>query len=117
MSGDEMKLEAFAQEARELDERILRELERSPEISSTIPEDFAARVAANVPVRPSLAIRTSHYGRLLMAASLVVLFVALVVLAARGVAGSPVGQAIEWTLCVQFLAIAVWMGTQRRRSN
>jgi hypothetical protein len=117
MSGDEMKLEAFAQEARELDERILRELERSPVISATIPQDFAARVAAKVPVRQPVAIRTSHYGRLLMAASLVVLFVALVVLAVRGFGGSPLGQAIEWTLCVQFLAIAVWMGTQSRQSN
>jgi hypothetical protein len=52
-----------------------------------------------------------------MAASLVVLFVALVVLAARGFAGSLLGLAIEWTLCIQFLAIAVWMGTQRMRSN
>jgi hypothetical protein len=117
MSGDEMRLEAAAQEARELDDRILRELERVPAISATISPDFAARVAAKVPERRPAAVRTTHYGRLFMAASLVILFIALVVLAARGFAGSPIGQVIEWTLCIQFLAIAVWMGVQSWRSN
>ena len=112
-----MNPEAQAQAERELDARVVEQLERLPDLSSAIPADFAARVAAKVPVRRPVAVRTTHYGRTLMLVGLVVLFVALVVLAVRGSSGSTIGVALEWTLCVQFLALAVWMGLQRFRSN
>jgi hypothetical protein len=122
MSDDGMNLEASVQELRELEERafdsrILQELERVPEVSEIIPPDFAARVTAKVPAQRPVEVRTTHYGRAFMGASLVVLFLALVVLATRSFVSSPIGLAIEWTLCIQFLAIAVWMGAQHWRSN
>ncbi|HEY2038022.1 MAG TPA: hypothetical protein VGG95_00020 [Edaphobacter sp.] len=117
MFDDAMNPEAGAQAERELDDRIVEQLERLPDVSAAIPADFAARVAAKVPARRPVSIRTTHYGRTLMMLSLVVLFVALVVLAVRGSGGSTIGVALEWTLCIQFLAFAVWMGVQHFRSN
>jgi hypothetical protein len=124
MFNDDMNSEfGEEQEARELQERafdarIALELERAPDLSRSIPSDFAARVAGKVPQRKAVALpRSTHYGRTLMAASLVVLLIALVVLAMRGFADSAIGLGVEWCLCVQFLAIAVWMGTRFRRSS
>lgn len=117
MFDDAMNPEVEAQAERELDARVVEQLERLPDLSAAIPADFAARVAAQVPARRPVPVRTTHYGRMLMIFGLVVLFVALVVLAIRGSAGSTIGMALEWTLCVQFLAFAVWIGVQRFRSN
>lgn len=123
MSGDEMNSELMSEqgtcerEQRVLDARIVRELERVPDVALSIPADFAARVAAKVPERKAEVARVTHYGRTLMGVSLVVLFVALVVLAARGFVSSPIGLMVEWSLCIQFLVLAVWMGTQHWRSN
>jgi len=121
MSSDEMnlhELEERALDLRILDLRIVEELERSPNLSSAIPSDFAARVAAKVPPqRPVAVASVTHYGRTFMWIGLVVLMIALVVLAVRGAASSPAGMAVEWTLCLQFLAFAVWMGVRSWRSN
>jgi len=117
MFDDSMNPEAEAQAARELDARIVEQLERLPDLSAAIPADFAARVAAKVPARRPVSVRTTHYGRTLMMFGLVVLFVALVVLAKHSFTTSPIGVAVEWTLCIQFLAFAVWMGVQHFRSN
>jgi hypothetical protein len=124
MFNDNMNPElSDEQEARELQERafdarIMRELERAPDLSSSIPSDFASRVAGKVPQRkPVVLPRPAHYGRTLMAASSVVLLIALVVLAMQGFGNSAIGLGIEWCLCIQFLAIAVWMGTRFRRSS
>ncbi len=109
MFDDSMNPEAEAE--REFDARIAEQLERLPDLSAAIPADFAARVAAKVPVRRRpVSVRTTHYGRTLMVLGLVVLFVALVVLAKHSFTTSPIGMALEWTLCIQFLAFAVWMG-------
>jgi len=116
MFDDSMNPEAEAE--REFDARITEQLERLPDLSAAIPADFAARVAAKVPVRRRpVSVRTTHYGRTLMVLGLVVLFVALVVLAKHSFTTSPIGMALEWTLCIQFLAFAVWMGVQHFRSN
>ncbi len=123
MSGDEMNSELMSEqgtremEQRVLDARIVRELERVPDVSLSIPADFAARVAGKVPERKTGVAPVTHYGRTLMGVSLVVLLVALVVLAAQGFGSSPIGLMVEWSLCIQFLVLAVWMGTQRWRSN
>jgi hypothetical protein len=123
MSGDEMSPEWISEdrtremEQRALDARIVRELERVPALSLSIPADFAARVAAKVPERKAEVVPVTHYGRTLIGVSLVVLLVALVVLAARGFVSSPIGLVVQWSLCTQFLVLAVWMGTQRLRSN
>jgi hypothetical protein len=106
-----------AQAERELDVRIVEQLERQPDLSTSIPADFAARVAAKVPAGRPVSVRTTHYGRTLMMLGLVVLFVGLLVLAVRGSAGSTIGMTLEWTLCIQFLAFAIWIGVRRFRSN
>ena len=103
---------------RTLDERIVASLECQPDLAKSIPADFAARVAAQVPAkRPAAVTMTTHYGRLAMWVSLAVLLVAFVVAAARGAEQSPVGAAIVLTLYMQFLAIAVWLGVRRWRAN
>lgn len=119
MSGDTMNLNAGS--AREMEERaleakIVRELERVLEISTIVPEDFAVHVAAKVPARRIGTGTPTHYGRAIMRGSLVVLLIAMLVLAGWGFGGSKIGRMVEWTLCVQFLAIAVWMGSRWRSS-
>jgi hypothetical protein len=122
MSGEEMtpeEFEAFAREMEErtLDARIVAELERVPDASVVIPADFAARVAAKVPAKPEVAVAPTYYGRKVMWCCFAVLLVVLAVLAARGMGRSAYGTAIEWILCAQFLAIAVWLATRRLRTN
>jgi hypothetical protein len=117
MFDDAMNPEVEAQAARELDARVVEQLERLPDLSAAIPVDFAAQVAAKVPARRPVQVRTTYYGRRLMMVGLVVLFVALVVLAKHNFTTSPIGMALEWTLSIQFLAFAVWMGVQHFRSS
>ncbi|HZY62601.1 MAG TPA: hypothetical protein VFE38_08750 [Edaphobacter sp.] len=92
-----------------LDERITIALEKCPEIS--IPHDFAARVAAKVPTRKSLPLRTSYYGRNVMLISVVILFALL--LAFSHPHHSTIEVIIEWCFCAQFIALAVWLGIRR----
>ncbi|QNI38206.1 hypothetical protein [Edaphobacter albus] len=105
-------------EVQALDAQIQRELERMPDLSGAIPADFAARVAAKVPAkRVSPATTATHYGSRLVWVSLVVLSILLIVLAGESFVHSTIGIAIEWTLCAQFLAIVIWLGTRRWRSS
>jgi len=122
MSGEEMTPEEMRALAREMeerafDERIATELEREPDLSAVVPADFAARVAAKVPARPAVAVAPTHYGRAVMWCCLTVLLVVLVVLAAKGLGQTTFGTAIEWALCAQFLAIAIWLATRRLKTN
>jgi hypothetical protein len=117
MSGDEMNPRQNGEsEMQTLDQRIQQELERLPDLSGVIAADFAARVATKVPAK-RVAARTAAtpYGSRLMWAGLIVLSILLVVLAGHGFVHSTVGIAIEWTLCAQFLAIVIWLGTRRSR--
>jgi len=124
MPGEEMtpeELEALAREMedRAFDARVIAELERAPDVSAAIPADFAARVAAKVPARgavlvvPSVSIRQTDYGWKAMWVCLAVLFVALMVLAAKGLGHTTIGTAVEWTLYAQFLGIVIWLGARR----
>lgn len=118
LTPEEMDALVREMEEREFDERIVALLESQPDLATSIPADFAARVAAQVPSKRPVAITTTtHYGRLAMWVSLAVLFVALVAVAARGAEHSVVGTAVELTLYVQFLAIAVWLGIRRWRAG
>src|SRR5690242_6038973 len=94
-----------------LDERITIALEKGPEIS--IPDDFAARVAAKAPARKSLPLRASHYGRNTMLISVVALFALLLVFSHPH--DSAIGVIIEWCFCAQFIALAVWLGVRQWR--
>ena len=100
-----------------LDERIVRELERMPDLSSSIAPDFAVRVAAKVPAGRDVAVIPARYGRSVMWVSLIALFMFLLVLAGLGFGRSAMGVAIEWCLCAQFLGLAVWMAIFRRRES
>jgi hypothetical protein len=100
-----------------LEQRIVHELERVPDLSSSIPADFAVRVAAKVPLRRAVPVAPSRYGRAAMWISLAALFGVLLVVAGLGLGRSALGVAIEWCLCAQFLTIAVWMTIYRRREG
>jgi hypothetical protein len=122
MLGEEMnpeEIESLAREMEEraLDERVVAELERAPDLSDSIPTDFAMRVAAKVPASRPVTVAETHYGWTVMWCSLAVLFVVLVVAAVRGLERSAIGTAIEWTLCAQFLAIAIWLAMRRWSAN
>lgn len=119
MSSDEMNLRQNREPEMEvLDRQIQQALEHVPDLSAVIAADFAARVAAKVPAKPvAPAITVTHYGSRLMWAALVVLSILLIVLARPTFVHSTAGIAIEWTLCVQFLAIVIWLGTRRWKIN
>ncbi|WP_035350457.1 hypothetical protein [Edaphobacter aggregans] len=121
MRGEEMSPEEMAALAREeeraFEDRIVAALERAPDLSSSIPADFAERVAAKLPARRLVAVRTTHYGRKVMWWSLAVLLVMLVLVAVRGAERSTIGAAVEWTLYGQFLAIAIWLAVRRWRAS
>lgn len=118
MSNEPMNNDAMGELLeRALDERIVRELERVPDLSSSISADFAARVAARVPARRVVTETPTRYGRAVMWVSLAALFIVLLVLAGLGLGRSALGVAIEWCLCAQFLGIAVWMAIYRRRES
>lgn len=115
MPGEEMTPEELAALAREMeervfDERIIAELERVPDLSAVVPADFAARVAAKVPAKRavSVSVRQTHYGWTVMWCCFAVLLAAMVIVATRGLGHSAIGTAVEWTLCAQFLALAIW---------
>ena len=122
MHGEEMsagEVEALAREMEEraLDERIVAALEGTPDVSYSIPADFAERVAARVPARRPVMVRETHYGWTIMWCSLIVLFVVLVIVAVQGAGRSAIGTAVEWSLCAQFLGIAIWLAMRRWSAN
>ena len=91
-----------------LEERVTRALEQAPNV--TIPADFAARVAAQVPVRPRVAVRVPRYGLLAAQIGMGVLVFALVVVAMHSTGRGVFGIALEWVLCAELVALAVWLG-------
>ena len=121
MLGEEMNnhnIEELAHEMeRALDIKIVAALERVPDVSPSVPADFAARVAASVPSRRSIAAMPSRWGRTMMWVSLAVSLVVLA-FAAGGRVGQSVGVTTAvWTLYLESLAIAVWLGVRRWRAN
>ena len=94
-----------------LEERVVRALERVPEV--TIPAEFAARVAGRVPVRKEIAARPARYGLMAMRVSVVVLVLALAAVAMHSGGRSVFGIALEWVLCAELVALAMWMSGVR----
>jgi len=94
-----------------LEERVVRALERVSEVR--IPAEFAARVAVRVPVRKEIAARPARYGMMAMRISVVVLVLALVVVAMHVGGRSVFVIALEWVLCAELVALAVWLGGAR----
>jgi hypothetical protein len=102
---------------RALNDRVVASLERVPDLSSAIPEDFAARVAAGLAAKRPVSVRSTSYGRAATWAGLAILMVALIAVSYSGVEGSSLAVVVEWTLVLQFLAIAVWLGVRRWRES
>jgi len=94
-----------------LEERVTRALERVPEVR--IPAEFAARVVAQVPKRKEIAVRPARYGLMAMRTSVAVLVLALVVVAMHATVRSVIGIALEWVLCAELVALAVWLSGVR----
>jgi hypothetical protein len=95
----------------ELDERIARALERVPVV--TIPAGFAARVAAQVPMRREMAARSARYGLMSMRISMAVLVIALIAVAMHTTGRGVFGIALEWVLCAELVTLAVWLSGVR----
>jgi hypothetical protein len=91
-----------------LEERVVRELERVPEVR--IPAEFAARVAGQLPQRRTFAARPARYGLMAMRISMAVLVIAMVAVAMSAAGRSVFGIALEWVLCAELVALAVWLG-------
>jgi len=116
MGSERMSEEQLLRE-KSLDERVAGALEQVPDVAGLIPEDFAARVAGRVPVKKSVSVTPTHYGRWVMLVCGVVLLVVMVGLASIGMMRSTFGILFEWFLCVQFLVLAFWLGTRRWREG
>ncbi len=98
-----------------LDLRIVAALEQRPEVA--IDAGFAARVAARVP-RPRAVRRalTPVVGRRVGMVALVVLLVAITAAAPASASHSVAAMAVEWSLCAEFLGVALWLGLTSRSS-
>jgi hypothetical protein len=94
-----------------LEERVTRALERAPMVR--IPADFAVRVAGRLPVRRAFVATTTSYGLMAMRIGLAVLVLALVVVAMHSAGRGVFGIALEWVLCAELVALAVWLGGVR----
>jgi hypothetical protein len=110
---------APAAEAPGLDQQILRALESKP--VSTIPADFAARIAAQAAAIPMRArihpdpTRTPRYGLTAAWSSLIVLSIAIFLLSPASLtlhAPTPL-LAVECVLLAQLLALALWLASPR----
>jgi hypothetical protein len=112
MLDEQMNEELMA--ARALDARIVRALEKSSDAASFIPDDFATRMAGRVPARRTISLRPTYYGRNLMLISMVVLVVVLLALAVGSRDHSALGVVLDWCLCGQLIALAVWLSMRRR---
>ena len=108
--GDEMSAQDRA--LVKMDARLVRALEARPAVE--IPAGFAARVAGQLPERRSVSLTPTYYGRNVMVACMVVLGVALLGLALDRTGGTTLGVALEWFVCAQFVALAMWLGVWRR---
>ncbi|MDP9038928.1 MAG: hypothetical protein M3O02_06580 [Acidobacteriota bacterium] len=98
-------------EAEALEGRIVAVLEGVPSVR--IPMDFAARVTSRLPAcspHTPVSLPPTRVGFGVTVAALVLLLVGMVLVASR--AGGPqplLWTTLEWTLSVQFCALAVWL--------
>jgi hypothetical protein len=90
-----------------LERRIVLALETAPR--AEIPAGFAARVAAQLPPRPTVVLTPARYGLRAAVACLVVLMVLMLAFAHRATGSSPYWFSIESIFCAQFALVAVWL--------
>jgi hypothetical protein len=91
-----------------MDARLTRALERKPAVD--VPADFAVRVAQQVPLRGAVRLPTARYGPTAMRVGMAVLVVVLVAVATRSSGQTVLGVMLEWILCAELVALAVWLG-------
>ncbi len=87
--------------------RLDQALATAPQPS--IPQDFAARVAALVPASKPLPPPKFAYARNSMILSGFALFVALLILAPQATAGSIDAIVFEWILCAELSLLALYV--------
>jgi hypothetical protein len=95
--------------------RIARALETKPSVR--VPADFAARVSGRAPARAEGPVTPARYGFIAMRMAMAVLVVALVAGAMRPTDRSATGVAVEWILCGQLAALAMWRSGMWRRGS
>jgi hypothetical protein len=109
LNPEDLSQSAMEHAAEQLDQRIVRVLETAPRLE--IRADFAARVAGQLPARPSVSLTPRHYGQYAMLIGTVVTLAALVILALHS--SNPAFGLLESLLFVQFIALAVWLTVWR----
>jgi hypothetical protein len=93
-----------------LDARITLALETAPE--PQVPADFAARLAAQLPAIPSVAVTPRRYGRRAAIGCVVFLLALLLLFALHPAVASPLWNAVESIFCLQLALIAVWLAVR-----
>ena len=96
--------------ALELDQRLTRALEASPEVR--IPADFAARVASQVPARPVVSLTQTHYGDYAMLLGILVTLAALFVFGVH-TPDRHTFNLVETFLLTDFIGLTVWLSVRR----
>jgi hypothetical protein len=110
--SESQQLEAQLPEAQLLDARITLALETAPQLM--IPQDFAAKVAAQMPPLKPVTLTPRGYGRNAALISLAVLL-ALIFAFAHRTGASPLWTSVEWIFCAQFALVAVWLAVRQAR--
>ena len=96
-----------------LEARITLALQTTPEIS--IPSDFAARVASQLPPLATASIRPRRYGRGVAMVCMGLLLALILVVARYATGTSLLWNSIEWIFCIQFALVAVWLTIRQTR--
>jgi hypothetical protein len=94
-----------------IEKRIVLALESRPRFE--IPSGFAARVARQLPPRPLVVLTPTHYGYRAAVGCVLALLALMLVFAHRATGTSVLWISIEWTFCVQFVLLAIWLVARR----
>lgn len=94
-----------------LDKKIALALEAAPRFE--IPAGFAARIAKQLPPRPTLVLTPARYGYRAAVGCVLVLLALMLVFAHRAAGTSVLWISIEWTLYLQFALLTVWLVARR----
>jgi hypothetical protein len=96
-------------DAQLIEKRITLALETAPR--PEIPQDFATRVAAQMPPLTPVSLTPRGYGRNAAMICMGVLLALILVIAHRAGA-SPLWTWMEWIFCAQFALVAVWLAVR-----
>ncbi len=96
--------------ALELDQRLTRALEGTPEVR--IPADFAARVASQVPARPAVSLTQTHYGDYAMFLGILATLAALFIFGLHA-PDRHTFDLVESFLLTDFIGLTVWLSVRR----